>query len=212
MCTHFSKNPSSELLESLKFTTKKKTLPIGEIEKNSTTTIWKIYITNQSSYPWMEFELWTSIISSWLTTVLRRKAKAPKKKKKKKRGEREELGREQGKEKLNNRLAESEQLLTCWLRLVAVNTECTWMCRVTSSWYPRKQVHYEGHWELAAHQTMPVLHPLETHTISFPMSIIVTKNPSFFGPSSPKSQTGCVVCSHQETNATSKQAKWCQNL
>jgi hypothetical protein len=57
--------------------------------------------------------------------VLRRKAKAPKKKKKKKRGEREELGREQGKEKLNYRLAESEQLLTCWLRLVAVNTECT---------------------------------------------------------------------------------------
>jgi hypothetical protein len=93
-----------------------------------------------------------------------------------------------------------------------VNTECTWMCRVTSSWYPRKQVHYEGHWELAAHHTMPVLHPLETHTISFPMSIIVTKNPSFFGPSSPKSQTGCVVCSHQETNATSKQTKWCQNL
>jgi len=33
--------------------------------------------------------------------VLRRKAKAPKKKKKKKRGEREELGREEGKEKLN---------------------------------------------------------------------------------------------------------------
>jgi hypothetical protein len=54
--------------------------------------------------------------------VLRRKAKAPKKKKKKKR---EELGREEGKEKLNYRLAESEQLLTCWLRLVAVNTECT---------------------------------------------------------------------------------------
>jgi len=33
--------------------------------------------------------------------VLRRKAKAPKKEKKKKRGEREELGREEGKEKLN---------------------------------------------------------------------------------------------------------------
>lgn len=141
-----------------------------------------------------------------------------KQKHQKNRGEREELGREEGKEKLNFWLAESEQLLllllllTCWLRLVAVNTECTWMCRVTSSWYPRKQVHYEGHWELAAHHTMPVLHPLETHTISFPMSIIVTKNPSFFGPSSPKSQTGCVVCSHQETNATSKQTKWCQNL
>lgn len=51
----------------------------------------------------------------------------------------------------------SEWTSQCWLRLVAVNTECTWMCRVTSSWYPRKQVHYEGHWELAAHQTMPVL-------------------------------------------------------
>lgn len=116
MCTHFSKNPSSELLESLKFTTKKKTLPIGEIEKNSTTTIWKIYITNQSSYPWMEFELWTSIISSWLTTVLRRKAKAPKKEKKKKRGEREELGREQGKEKL----------LTCrkWATAYMLVTTC----------------------------------------------------------------------------------------
>jgi hypothetical protein len=47
------------------------------------------------------------------------------KKKTKNRGEREELGREEGKEKLNYQLAESEQLLTCWLRLVAVNTECT---------------------------------------------------------------------------------------
>jgi hypothetical protein len=39
MCAHLSKNPLSELLERIKFTTKKKkTLPIGEIEKNSTTT------------------------------------------------------------------------------------------------------------------------------------------------------------------------------
>jgi hypothetical protein len=41
------------------------------------------------------------------------------KKKKKKKGEGEELGREEGKEKLNYRPAESEQLLTCCLRLVA---------------------------------------------------------------------------------------------
>jgi hypothetical protein len=47
------------------------------------------------------------------------------KKTRKKRGEGEELGREEGKEKLNYLLAESEQLLTCWLRLVAVNIECT---------------------------------------------------------------------------------------
>jgi hypothetical protein len=39
-CAHvFSKNPLSELFESMKFTTEKKTLPIGGIEKNSTTTI-----------------------------------------------------------------------------------------------------------------------------------------------------------------------------
>jgi hypothetical protein len=48
--------------------------------------------------------------------VLWRRSKSNKKKK---RGEGEELGREEGKEKLNYRLAESEQLLTCWLQLVA---------------------------------------------------------------------------------------------
>jgi hypothetical protein len=58
--------------------------------------------------------------------VLWRRSKSTKKtKKNKNRGEGEELGREEGKEKLNYLLAESEQLLTCWLRLVAVNIECT---------------------------------------------------------------------------------------
>jgi hypothetical protein len=46
------------------------------------------------------------------------------KKKRKKKEEREKnlVG---SRERKNYRLAESEQLLTCWLRLVAVNTECT---------------------------------------------------------------------------------------
>jgi hypothetical protein len=46
--------------------------------------------------------------------VLWRRSKRNKKKEEKnKRGEGEELGREEGKEKLNYRPAESEQLLTC---------------------------------------------------------------------------------------------------